>query len=143
MNHLVAGFTLCCALFLTSGLAAAETLQVKISGLAGKTGIVRVVIWKSAAGYPTQPEKSVGQKSQAVSGPEAEVVFQGLAKGTYAVAAYVDENSNGTLDRSFLGWPVEPTAASNDARGLMGPPSFKDAAFELKQPLQTIPLVFK
>jgi uncharacterized protein (DUF2141 family) len=143
MNNLAAGIALCFALLVTCGQAAAETLQVKISGLAGKTGIVRVVIWKSAAGYPTQPEKSVGQKSQTVNGPEAEVVFQGLAKGTYAVAAYVDENSNGTLDRSFLGWPVEPTAASNDARGLMGPPSFKDAAFELKQPVQTIQLVFK
>jgi uncharacterized protein (DUF2141 family) len=143
MNHCAASIALGLTLLFTCSQAAAETLQVKVSGLAGKTGIVRVVIWKSAAGYPTQPEKSVGQKSHAVNGPEAEVVFQGLNKGTYAVAAYVDENSNGSLDRSFLGWPVEPTAASNGARGLMGPPSFTDAAFELKQPVQTIQLIFK
>lgn len=123
--------------------AGAETLTVKISGLHKPFGTLRVMVWKEPAGFPTQPEKAVAQKSAPVSGPELEVTFPGLSRGSYAVAGYHDQNNNGTLDRSLLGWPVEPIAASNGARGLMGPPSFSDAAFELKQAAQTIQLIFK
>jgi uncharacterized protein (DUF2141 family) len=123
--------------------AQAETLVVKLSGLGGRAGVVRVMVWREAAGFPTKPEKAVAQKAQPVTGPEGELSFSGLARGSYAVAGYVDENSNGVMDRSLLGWPVEPTAASNGARGVVGPPSFADAAFELKQPVQAIELKFK
>lgn len=123
--------------------ACAETLTVKLAGLHGKTGTVRVMLWKEAAGFPTKPEKAVAHRSAPVTGPEAEVSFSGLTRGTYAAAAYHDENNNGILDRSLLGWPVEPIAASNGARGVVGPPSFSDAAFELKQAAQTIQLNFK
>ncbi|GFO59541.1 hypothetical protein GMST_18660 [Geomonas silvestris] len=123
--------------------AAAETLIVKISGLHKPFGTVRIMLWKEAAGFPTQPDKAVAQKSAPVSGPEVELSFTGLSRGNYAAAAYHDQNNNGSLDRSLLGWPVEPTAASNGARGLVGPPSFSDAAFDLKQAVQTIQLIFK
>jgi len=143
MKHLVLSLVMVSAVFGYCGRAGAETLTVKVSGLHGKTGVVRVMLWKEPAGFPTQPEQAVAQKSVAVSGSEAELVFSGLTRGTYAAAGYVDENSNGKLDRSVLGWPVEPIAASNGARGLIGPPSFADAAFELKQATQIIRLVFK
>jgi uncharacterized protein (DUF2141 family) len=143
MNRLASRWALLSALLCFSCRAEAETLVVKISGLGGKTGIVRVMLWKDAAGYPTRPEKAVAQKALAVSGPEAEMSFTGLPQGSYAAAAYVDENSNGIMDRSLLGWPIEPTAASNGARGLVGPPSFSAAAFDLKHPSQSIQLIFK
>ncbi|GFO70345.1 hypothetical protein GMLC_39240 [Geomonas limicola] len=130
-------------LFGWQNAAVAETLTVKISGLHKPFGTVRVMLWKEPGGFPTQPEKAVAQKSAPVAGPELELAFTGIPRGSYAAAAYHDQNNNGTLDRSLLGWPVEPTAASNGARGLMGPPSFADAAFELKQPTQTIQLIFK
>ena len=135
--------SLAAALIWQSFPAHAETLTVKFTGLRGRGGVVRAMIWKDAAGFPTQPEKSLAQKSAPVAGPEVELSFSGLQRGTYAVAAYLDENNNGTLDLSIFGWPKEPTAASNGARGLMGPPSFSAAAFELKQSSQSIQLNFK
>jgi uncharacterized protein (DUF2141 family) len=122
--------------------AGAETLTVKLSGMHGK-GVVRVMLWKDANGFPTQPEKAVAHKELPVTGAESELTFAGLPRGTYAAAGYLDENSNGIMDRSLLGWPVEPTAASNGARGIVGPPSFNAASFDLKQPAQTIELKFK
>ena len=142
MNYPAACIALMAAL-LWQAPAQAETLVVKLSGLRGRTGVVRVMLWRDAAGFPTQPEKAVARKAQAVTGPECELSFTGLAPGSYAAAAYVDENNNGVMDRSFLGWPIEPTAASNGAHGVVGPPSFSAAAFELKQPVQTIQLIFK
>jgi uncharacterized protein (DUF2141 family) len=78
-----------------------------------------------------------------VTGAQMEVSFTGLPKGRYAVAAYQDLNSNGSLDRSLLGWPTEPVGASNGATGMVGPPRFRDAAFELKQATQLIEVKLK
>jgi uncharacterized protein (DUF2141 family) len=142
MKLVAACITLISALLWHSSRVDADTLTVKISGLRAKGGVVRVMLWKDAAGFPTQPEKAIAQQAVAVVGSEAEVSFTGLHRGIYAAAGYQDENNNGTMDRSLLGWPVEPTAASNGARGMMGPPKFADAAFELKQPAQTIRLIF-
>ena len=143
MRYIAACIALIAAVFWHTCPAEAETLTVKISGLRGRSGVVRVMLWKDAAGFPAQPEKALAQKSAAVTGPESEVSFTGLNRGIYALAAYHDENSNGKLDLSFFGWPVEPMTASNGARGVMGPPHFADAAFELKQANQTIQLIFK
>jgi len=143
MNYCAPCLLLISALLCHSGPAGAETLVVKLSGLRAGVGTVRVMLWKEPAGFPTQPGKAVAHRSAPVAGSEAEISFTGLQRGTYAAAAYQDENNNGRLDLSFFGWPVEPTAASNGARGMMGPPSFADAAFELKQASQTIQLTFK
>ena len=58
--------------------------------------------------------------------------FMGVASGTYAVSVVHDENSNGKLDRNFIGVPREGVGASNDAKGHMGPPKFNAASFEYK-----------
>jgi uncharacterized protein (DUF2141 family) len=57
------------------------------------------------------------------------IIFDGIQKGDYAVTIFQDLNGNGILDKSLLGIPAEPYGFSNDARGRMGPPKFKDAAF--------------
>jgi uncharacterized protein (DUF2141 family) len=55
--------------------------------------------------------------------------FADVQPGTYAIAVFHDENSNGKLDSNFIGIPREGTGASNNAKGHMGPPKFDDAAF--------------
>jgi uncharacterized protein (DUF2141 family) len=46
-----------------------------------------------------------------------------------AFAGMHDEDSDGQLDRDFLGIPQEGYAFSNDAREPFGPPSFEAASF--------------
>lgn len=50
-------------------------------------------------------------------------------ESTYALACFHEENKNGKLDTGLFGIPSEGTVASNQAKGFMGPPSFKDAKF--------------
>lgn len=52
----------------------------------------------------------------------------GVVPGTYAVRAYHDENGNHRIDRNMLGIPVEGYGFGNDARPVLAPPSFADAA---------------
>ena len=61
---------------------------------------------------------------------ESVCVFRNVPPGRYGVAAYHDENGNRKLDTNFMRVPKEGICASNDARGVFGPPRFKRASFD-------------
>lgn len=59
------------------------------------------------------------------------ITFKNVPPGTYAVSVFHDENDNGKMDVNGLGIPIEDFGCSNDAKGFMGPPKWKNAKFEL------------
>jgi uncharacterized protein (DUF2141 family) len=111
--------------------AGEATLVVQVEGLKDDRGSVRAALYASEDGFPTTPEKALRRVDAPISGGRARAVFEGIAPGGYAVAVYHDENGNGRLDTGFLGIPTEGLAASNDAKGFMGPPSFEKARVEV------------
>ncbi|TYP98080.1 uncharacterized protein (DUF2141 family) [Tenacibaculum adriaticum] len=64
---------------------------------------------------------------------KATVVFKDIPKGEYAISAFHDENDNKKMDTKIFGIPKEPVGISNDAKGFMGPPKYKDAKFEVTE----------
>lgn len=48
-----------------------------------------------------------------ISDKHAQLVFQNLKYGKYAVTVFHDENDNGTLDHNLLRMPAEPLGFSN------------------------------
>jgi len=131
-------FTL--VLLLEAPQAPAETLTVTVTGLRGGKGTLFVTVWNDGGRFLKDVRQAAARRMVPVSGPEMTVVVEGLPRGVYAVTAFQDENGNGELDRNFLGLPREPVGASNDARGKMGPPKFKAAAFELSGPSREVPI---
>lgn len=63
------------------------------------------------------------------------VRIEDLPAGTYALSYFHDENKNEKLDMKSWGPPAEGYGFSNNARGMFGPPKFKDQLFELKSDL--------
>lgn len=61
-----------------------------------------------------------------------QVTFQQVPVGSYAIRAFHDVNSNGELDRSWIGIPSEPYGFSNNVRGGMtGPPDLEEQLFDV------------
>lgn len=62
-----------------------------------------------------------------ISDKRAQIVFQNLKYGRYAVSVFHDENGNGNLDHNLLYMPAEPLGFSNGFQlGLFsGLPSFE------------------
>ena len=57
----------------------------------------------------------------------AVVSLGNLEPGEYSIAAYLDENGDGKLNRGkFLGFPKEPVAFSNGVIPKLGKPSFDE-----------------
>lgn len=64
-----------------------------------------------------------------ISGSSVKVRFEDLAKGSYAIKVFLDQNGNGKLDLSPKGFPQEPFGFSNNVFGRPGPALFNKAAF--------------
>jgi len=119
-------FTLFTASLGTS--AAAADLTVEVDGVESDGGSVAVAVFTSAEDFPNKVAH--GQRVKA-AGQKAVVVFKDLPAGRYAVSAYHDANDNRQLDRGMFGIPKERYGFSQEARGVGGPPEFRDAAFAL------------
>jgi uncharacterized protein (DUF2141 family) len=132
----LAGLLLLCTAFLLAECVLAQTqaphagtIRVGIGGLRNDRGQVVCELFSSPDGFPTQSEKAVARLNSAILDKKAACEFTGLAPGTYAVSVFHDENSNGKLDRNFMGIPREGVGASNGAKGHFRPPKFNDAEF--------------
>jgi uncharacterized protein (DUF2141 family) len=110
---------------------AESVIHVDISGLRSDTGQMLCALYSSAQAeaFPKKAEKAVARLTARIAEGQAVCEFTGIVPGTYAVSVVHDENSNGKLDTNFIGMPREGVGASNDARGHMGPPKFRVAAF--------------
>jgi uncharacterized protein (DUF2141 family) len=119
------------AMFLASQPSESLTLVVNLKGFRSDQGAVEVALFDQPSAFPKDADKAIAKQRSPISRGVATVTFRGLKPGDYAVASYHDVNNNGKMDTNFMGIPKEPTGASNDAKGRMGPPSFKDARLSL------------
>ncbi|WP_281233296.1 DUF2141 domain-containing protein [Flavobacterium gelatinilyticum] len=110
----------------TLGLAQSSNLTISISSLKDNTGIVIAELYNTKESFLKKTYKT---SSSAIKSNTALVTFAGLPSGEYTVLVYQDRNSNGKLDKYFIGMPKEPVACSNNAKGFMGPPKYEDAKF--------------
>ncbi|MES2947505.1 MAG: DUF2141 domain-containing protein [Pseudomonadota bacterium] len=117
--------------------ASAADLSIEVSGHQASGGKLRAALFNDAANFLGTPFKTA--EAVASSNP-AVLVFRDLPAGAYAVSAYQDDNGNNTLDRGLFNIPSERYGFSRDARGDGGPPKFRDAQVELREPSAQYPI---
>lgn len=118
--------TLVFALQSVANLLSAQNLTLEVRDIEKAEGHLYVAIYNSKETFMKKPLAAfrVDVKDTVVSIP-----CQGLPAGTYAISAYQDENANGKMDTAAFGIPTEKYGFSNDAQGVMGPPSFEKCSF--------------
>ncbi|WP_346999431.1 DUF2141 domain-containing protein, partial [Bacteroides cellulosilyticus] len=99
-------------------------------GIENVVGKLYVAIYNSQETFMKKPLAgfAVEVKDKVVSIP-----CKGLPAGTYAFSMYQDENGNGKLDTGAFGIPVEKFGFSNDAEGVMGPPSYEKCSITFSE----------
>lgn len=108
-------------------------LSIKIQNIQNTSGFIHIALYDNSKNFPKQMGKKLGMKKKVNDIlEEGGVILKNLNSGTYAIAVYHDENSNGRFDR-LLGMPIEKYGFSNDAPVFFGPPKFSDASFTLIQ----------
>ena len=104
-------------------------LTLRIAGLRSDKGQVGCMLFNAKAGFPSNPSAALQLRWCPIAGSASTCTFGPVPAGAYAAACFHDENGNGKLDTGAFGIPKEGTVASNQAKGFMGPPAFKDAKF--------------
>ncbi len=116
-------------LFAASATAQAGELTVVLHDVRAQTGLIKVALVDSQAGWDGQaaPVQATGAPP---SGGQATFVFKDLKPGAYAVLITHDENGNGQLDTNAMGMPLEGYGFSNNPR-VMRKPTWDEARFDL------------
>ena len=105
-------------------------IHVKALNIKNSTGTVACALFESSEGFPEEYlHFATNIMVIKIRDTQARCDFEDIAPGTYALAVIHDENMNGKLDTNLLGIPKEGYGFSNDAKGLVGAPSFSAASF--------------
>jgi len=103
------------------------SLDIEIENLKSNKGNINVLI----------SDESKNEIASAtfirVKGLKAEVSFDSIYPGKYAIQLYHDENQNGKLDMNLIGIPKESYGSSNNVKPILGPPKFEKMLFSLTE----------
>ena len=111
--------------------ASPGTLALRITGFRSGAGQALIAVSRGDDGFPGEPAKAWKQVVAKISGGRASVDLRDVPPGEYAVSVLHDENGNNQLDTNWIGMPKEGVGTSNNAKGRMGPPKYRDARFEI------------
>lgn len=107
-------------------------LEIQITEAKSDKGMIRILIFSKANGFPDQPETALKSYSIAPKNKACTLTINDLPPGTYAVSVIHDEDGNGKFSFNLVGYPSEKFGFSNNPKVYFSPPSFDKAAFELK-----------
>ena len=119
-------------------------LTIQINGLHHARGKVIANLFRDG-GNVMKMETAYLHLQGKISEQHAQLVFQNLQYGKYAVTVFHDENDNGYLDHNLLRMPAEPLGFSNGFQlGLSsGLPNFEKLQFVFGPGADTIGIVVK
>ena len=105
-------------------------IHVKILNIRNSSGTVACALFDSPVGFPIEFLRyATNIMVIKIRDAQASCDFLNIPPGTYALAVIHDENMNGKLDTNWLGVPTEGYGFSNDAKAMLGAPSFSAASF--------------
>jgi uncharacterized protein (DUF2141 family) len=120
-------------LLVASSAVSAADISVDLQGCHPNKPVM-LALYDSAIGFPDgKKAPPVRVLSVMAEKSSALAIFSEVKPGRYALAVYADLNNNKTLDLSFIGMPTEPYGFSRNARNVLSPPSFEQAAFDVTE----------
>ena len=102
-------------------------IEVIVENISSADGSVLFGLYTEDTFMKTKPNYSA--KSEIVDGV-AQITFEDIPEGTYAISCFHDENGNNKMDFEPTGIPKEAYGISNNKVNLYGPPIWVDSKFD-------------
>jgi len=105
---------------------------VRLEGFSSRDGYVRLAIFDSRDFWPEDIDNAVLRLTSIIEGDTVTMDISELPPGSYAMAAFHDEDGDAVFDRGLFGVPTEDYGFSNNVRSSTGPPDFQDALVSIE-----------
>jgi len=109
----------------------ANKISVVINDLRNSKGKCIVYLYNNENGFPSNPKKALKTIASEISNGKAQVTFDNVVSGTYAISVLHDENSNGVMDKNFMGMPKEGYGVSNNNYYKLKAATFEESKFSI------------
>ena len=131
-------------LFSVSVFAQTGSLKITITDIESNDGNIKVALFDqyNSEGFLKKIDLAYQKKELIIKNKNTGVTFTDIPYGTYAVSLFHDKNNNGEIDRSSIGFPIEPYGVSGN-KIVIGPPKFNDCKFKINASFKTINIVLK
>lgn len=108
---------------------AQNSVEVAMYNFDSNQGTVQVGLYISEGHFLEIPTKTL---ETTIKDQKAQVVFEDLPDGVYAIGVFHDEDDDKEMDMLLGFFPMEDYGTSNNAPARFGPPEWEDAQFALK-----------
>lgn len=105
-------------------------LTVHVTDLRNQHGQLIFAVFKTADGFPTDPDKAVYWEIKPAAGKTVDFTVS-LPPGRYGASVLHDENKNGKMDKNAIGIPVEGYGETNNPKPATRAATFKESLFTL------------
>ncbi len=116
-------------IILIIGIAAAvaslaqTNVTIAVGAVESDKGQVVFMMFDNEEGFPAAREKALKIGEVPAKKGSVAYTFSDVPRGSYAITVTHDENSNGEVDRNFIGMPKERVGVTNQFR--FGRPNFE------------------
>ncbi|MGB4772880.1 MAG: DUF2141 domain-containing protein [Chitinophagaceae bacterium] len=114
-------------------------MEVDISGEAISGSTIHIALYRPEDKFPSE-QTAFRTATIKAEGNITNVKFE-VPYGDYALAVFQDENANGKLDKTAIGFPKEPFGFSNNFRPKLSKPKFRNCSFTFSE--QSVKTVIK
>lgn len=109
-------------------------LTIKVENIEIVDGYIRIGIFNASDTF-LKKSSTFKKYKIAVKDRTERIIIDDLPKGEYAFILYHDKNSDGKMNRKFIGIPKEPYGFSNNIRPKLSKPTFEECKFLLEDNL--------
>jgi len=110
-------------------------LTVTVRNIDKFKGVIMIALYDSDSSWLQKGKEYRGAMVE-VTATTLTYVFKDLPFGTYALLIYHDKNSDGELNKNWLGLPNEGYCFSNNYKPLAGAPKYKEAVFKFSKQMK-------
>ena len=111
-------------------VAAGGDIKVKVEGVRNAEGVLQVILYSSAEGFPEDHTKAVAVGQAKAKAGTVTVTLKNVKVKRGAIIVLHDEDSDQKLKKNLFGVPREGVGASNWLK--FGRPKFANAVIDLK-----------
>ncbi len=106
-----------------------STVLLEVSSFKNTRGTLNCRLFTKASDFPDG--EGILTLRTPITGTNTTCTFPNVEPGTYAVAVVHDENSNGKLDKNFVGVPSEGYGVSNNKTYALSAPKWDESVFTI------------